>query len=136
MWQNGEAPGHDDPARLGEFSWNELATDDWQAAWAFYSGLFGWRKDDAMDMGEMGTYQIFNRGAHQLGGFFDKPAEMPAPAWIFYVRVADADEAAKKAEELGGRILNGPMDVPGGDRIAQLADPQGAVFAVHSRADG
>jgi uncharacterized protein len=29
--------------------------------------------------------------------------------------------------------MNGPMDVPGGDRIAQCMDPQGGMFAVHSR---
>jgi predicted enzyme related to lactoylglutathione lyase len=128
----GDAPGHDGAPGLGEFSWNELATDDWKAAWDFYTSLFGWQRGDAMDMGEMGTYQMYTRGAHPLGGIFNRPPEIPVSSWLFYVRVPSADEAGNKVGELGGKVLNGPMDVPGGDRIAQCTDPQGAVFAVHS----
>lgn len=130
----GDAPGHDGEARIGEFSWHELATTDGEAAWSFYSGVFGWVKADAMDMGEMGTYQMFGRGAQMLGGVFRKPPEMPVAAWLLYIRVPDADEAADKVRSLGGTVLNGPVDVPGGGRIAQCADPQGAAFAVHSTA--
>jgi predicted enzyme related to lactoylglutathione lyase len=49
--------------------------------------------------------------------------------------VPNVDEATERVKALGGQVLNGPMDVPGGDRIAQCMDPQGAAFAVHSRAD-
>jgi predicted enzyme related to lactoylglutathione lyase len=50
------------------------------------------------------------------------------------VRVSDtADAAAERAKALGAEILTGPMEVPGGDRIAVIKDPQGAVFAVHSK---
>jgi predicted enzyme related to lactoylglutathione lyase len=131
---SGDAPGHDGPAAPGEFSWHELATDGWEDAWSFYSALFGWQKGDAMDMGDMGTYQMYTRGAHPLGGIFDRPPEMPVSSWLFYVRVPDADAAATKVARLGGKVLNGPMDVPGGGRIAQCMDPQGAAFAVHSTA--
>lgn len=133
----GEPPGHDGPPQTGEFSWHELATSDWKAAWAFYEALFGWEKGDAMDMGAMGIYQMYKKKGSEmpLGGVFDKPAEMPGPPfWLYYVRVDDADASAKRVEELGGKILNGPMDVPGGDRIVQCMDPQGAVFALHSTA--
>jgi predicted enzyme related to lactoylglutathione lyase len=48
--------------------------------------------------------------------------------------VADsADAAAERAQKAGGKLIMGPMDVPGDDRIAILSDPQGAVFAVHSK---
>jgi predicted enzyme related to lactoylglutathione lyase len=47
------------------------------------------------------------------------------------VRVADLDESVKQCSRLGGKVLNGPMDVPGGDRVAQCFDPQGAAFALH-----
>ena len=126
-------PGHDEPAELGEFSWRELATTDWEAAWAFYSELFGWLEADRMDMGEAGIYQMFHRGAHPLGGFYNRPPEMPVSAWLNYVRVPDAFAAAKKVAELGGKVLNGPMEVPGGEFIAQCLDAQGAAFAVHSK---
>ena len=128
-----DAPGHDGPAALGEFSWHELATDGWENAWSFYSALFGWEKTDAMDMGEgVGMYQMWGRGAHPLGGLFNRPAEIPVSAWMVYVRVPDATAGAEKVKELGGTVLNGPMEVPGGDIIVQCMDPNGAAFALHS----
>ncbi len=129
-----DAPGHDNPAQQGEFSWHELATTDHEAAWGFYADLFGWQKTDAMDMGDMGIYQMYGRGGDlPLGGMFNKPAEMPT-GWLHYIKVADVNAAVDTVKELGGQILNGPMEVPGGDLIAQCLDPQGAAFAVHSAA--
>ncbi|HEX4599941.1 MAG TPA: VOC family protein [Gemmatimonadales bacterium] len=127
-------PGPDAPAALGDFSWHELATSDWQAAWRFYQALFGWDKDETMDMGPAGKYQIFGRAGRQQGGVYNTPSDMPAPPhWLSYVRVANADQAAKTVTGLGGTVVRGPMDVPGGDRIAMCIDPQGVAFAVHSR---
>ncbi len=125
-------PGHDDPARVGEFSWRELATTDWEAAWAFYSELFGWGVSSQPDMGEIGIYHMFHRGAHPLGGMFNRPPEMPVSAWTSYIRVPDAHAAAKRVSELGGAVLHGPIEVPDDDLVATCRDPQGAVFAVHS----
>lgn len=127
----GEAPGHDDIPREGEVSWHELATDDWEAAWEFYADVFGWEKTDAMDMGEMGTYQMFGRGSRPLGGMFNRPPEIPVPNWLLYVRVDDAAAAVERVKAAGGQLLNGPMEVPGGNMVAQCMDPQGAAFAVH-----
>lgn len=115
----------------GEFSWHELATSDYRAAMEFYGELFGWRKGAGHDMGPMGIYQIFSVGGHDSGGMFNKAPDMPAH-WLSYIHVNDADAAARGASSGGGRIVNGPMDVPGGDRIAQIRDPQGGAFAVHS----
>lgn len=127
-----EAPGHDGPAELGEMSWHELATTDWRAAFEFYSALFGWEKVNEHDMGEMGIYFIFGKGGAPLGGMFDKPAEMPGPpGWLPYIRVADVNATEETVEAQGGRVVNGPMEVPGGDWVAQGMDPQGAMFAVH-----
>jgi predicted enzyme related to lactoylglutathione lyase len=47
--------------------------------------------------------------------------------------VTDLEAALKRATSKGAKVMNGPMDVPGGDRIAQCMDPQGGAFAVHSR---
>ena len=132
---SGDTPGHDGPAAIGEFSWHELAADDWEAAWSFYSELFGWTQTDRMDMGEGGMYQMYGRGAHPLGGMFNRPPEMPWCAWLFYITVADVNAAAEKVKELGGQVLNGPMEVPGGDLVAQCLDPEGAAFAIHATAE-
>jgi predicted enzyme related to lactoylglutathione lyase len=121
----------------GEFSWHELITTDYEAAFGFYRELFGWEKGEWVDMGEMGIYQMFNVGGVMTGGMFNKTADMPMPpAWLHYIMVPSADAAAEKVKELGGQVVAGPMEVPGGDRIAQCIDPQGAAFAVHSKAEG
>ena len=130
----GDTPGHDGLPAVGEFSWHELMTSDWEAAWSFYSELFGWEKTDQMHMGEMGIYQMWGRGAHPLGGFMNRPPDMPMSVWLFYVRVPDADQAVEQIKASGGQVLIGPMEVPDGDRVAQCADPSGAAFAVHSTA--
>jgi len=123
------------PSKTGEFSWHELATSDAASAYDFYQDLFGWEKQETMDMGEAGIYQIYGRGGVPLGGMFKKPAEMPGPpAWLYYIKVDDVTQAVEMVKELGGQVLNGPMEVPGGDLIAQCIDPQGAVFALHSAA--
>ncbi len=114
----------------GEFNWHELATSDHHAAFAFYSELFGWEKKGEFDMGPMGTYLLFGLGDKQLGGIFKRPPEMPVSAWLYYIMVADVDAALQRAVDGGAKLLNGPMPVPGGARIVQLLDPQGALFAL------
>jgi predicted enzyme related to lactoylglutathione lyase len=120
---------------VGDFSWHELATTDAPAAFAFYQRLFGWEETSAMDMGpDLGTYQMFGRTKTvPLGGIFKKPAQMPGPpSWLPYIRIADAKKTAEAVKKAGGKVINGPMEVPGGDWITQGLDLQGATFAVHS----
>jgi predicted enzyme related to lactoylglutathione lyase len=110
-------------------------TTDWQAAMRFYGQVFGWQRGQTMDMGPTGTYQIFNRPHGQIGGIMNKPPEMAnvPPNWQIYFRVPDVDAAAERIKANGGTILNGPMDVPDGDRIVNAADPQGAAFGLHAK---
>ena len=122
---------HDD-TKEGEFCWNELMTSDGAAAFTFYSELFGWKTLREMDMGPMGTYRIYGVGEKQLGGMMTTPKGAPLPpTWIYYAETRDLDAAIGRATKKGAKVMNGPMDVPGGGRIAQLTDPQGAVFALH-----
>ena len=79
-----------------------------------------------MDMGPVGQYQMFGRNGVELGGMYNKPAEMPGPpAWTHYMMVDDIQRAADAAKAGGGQIINGPMEVPGGDWIFQALDPAG-----------
>jgi uncharacterized protein len=122
---------------LGTFSWHELATTDHEAAFAFYRGLFGWDAIARMDMGPIGVYLIFGQGNVQKGGIYTKPADAPGPPnWLPYAHVSKADDSATLAESLGARVVQAPMEVPGGSRIAVLLDPTGAAFAVHSMPPG
>lgn len=118
----------------GTVGWHELSAGALDPAWAFYSGLFGWTKDEAMDMGPGGLYQLFKAGGEPIGGMMSKPAEMPAPAWLYYFYVDALDAAVARATAGGGKLLNGPMEVPGGEWIAQCSDPQGAMFAMVAKA--
>lgn len=130
----GSGPGSDDDPKIGEFSWHELATSDYKKGFAFYQTMFGWDKMAEHDMGPLGIYLIFGSNGKELGGMYTIGPDMPMPPnWMQYVRVASADAAAERVKANGGTILNGPMDVPGGDRIAQCMDPQGAAFAVHAK---
>ncbi|MFC1639412.1 VOC family protein [Gemmatimonadota bacterium] len=127
------APGVDDPPKVGEFSWHELATTDAGDAFDFYQAIFGWEKTEAMDMGAMGTYQMYGHGGPALGGMFNKPDEVEGPpAWLYYIRVDDANKTALTIQVLGGQVMSGPMEVPGGDLVAHCLDPQGGTFAIHS----
>jgi predicted enzyme related to lactoylglutathione lyase len=61
-----------------------------------------------------------------------KPADRPGRSnWLYYVHVPSLDEALAQVKKGGGQVVNGPMEVPDGDRIAQCMDPQGALFALH-----
>ena len=130
------APPHKDVApKEGEFSWHELATTNLEAGFEFYRQLFGWEKMTAMDMGEMGIYQMYGWGGVPKGGMYRKPANMPAPPhWMPYATVPDAKKTAAVIASAKGMILYGPTEVPGGDWITMALDPQGAAFAVHSLA--
>jgi predicted enzyme related to lactoylglutathione lyase len=119
--------------QIGDFSWHELLTTNWQTAFDFYAKLFGWEKMQAMDMGPQGTYQIFGTGGHQLGGMFNPGPQPGGPLWIPYVLVGDARRTAEVAREMGATIAHGPSEVPGGDWVFTGIDPQGAMFAAQSK---
>jgi hypothetical protein len=122
-------------APLGSFAWLELATTNNEAAFDFYSKLFGWQALQRMDMGPQGTYLIFGADGVQRGGMYHVNQERSSsPYWLPYASVASADASGAAATAAGGRIVVGPMDVPGGGRIVQFTDPSGALFAAHSAA--
>lgn len=115
----------------GHVGWHELYAGDERSAFDFYAGQFGWTRGDSMDMGEMGTYQLYYAGgADMAGGIMNKPDNIPAPTWLFYFNVPDIDAAVKRVTDNGGEIMMPPMEVPGGSWVAQARDPQGAMFAV------
>jgi predicted enzyme related to lactoylglutathione lyase len=125
-------PGHDG-TKQGEFAWNELITTDNAAALHFYGELFGWKKESEYDMGPMGKYLLYGQNGKWYGGMMTKTPDMPMPpTWVYYVQVDDIAAAVERAKERGGKLIMGPMEVPGGTHVAQLFDPQGAHFALHS----
>jgi predicted enzyme related to lactoylglutathione lyase len=129
----GTTPENEMPASQegpGHVGWHELYAGELGAAHEFYSELFGWQKKDAMDMGEMGVYQMFGAGDTTLGGMMTKTPETPVPYWNYYFNVGNIDEAAERVKAAGGQIMFGPSEVPGGGYIIMGLDPQGAAFSL------
>ncbi len=131
-WLNPDQEQPTEPERLGRVGWHELLAADWEKAWAFYGELFGWQKADA-DTDELGTYQLFSAGGRTIGGMLTKPPTVPNPYWLYYFNVGDIDIAAERVTAGGGKILSGPLEVPGGSWTVQCMDPQGALFALEGK---
>ncbi|WP_323032313.1 VOC family protein [Paracoccus sp. (in: a-proteobacteria)] len=110
-------------------NWIELMSTDPGAAFDFYAELFGWTKSTAMDMGEMGTYQLFSWRGGDIGGMMGL-GNAPVPCWLPYFGVNGVDAAITRIRDGGGEVLHGPMEVPGSAFIAVARDPQGAHFAI------
>jgi predicted enzyme related to lactoylglutathione lyase len=132
--QPAEVASEEMPPVDGDVAWRELYTTDVLAAKRFYQQIFGWADTAEHDMGPMGKYYMFGR-AEGLGGMMNKTPDMAQlpTAWGLYFSVPDVDAAAGRVKASGGQVLNGPMDVPGGSRIANCVDPQGATFSLHHR---
>jgi predicted enzyme related to lactoylglutathione lyase len=122
-------PAHNAPGTIG---WHELYANDWQAVWPFYETLFGWTKAHVVDMGPMGTYQLFSTGGPEAGGMMNRPPAVPVCYWNYYIVVESITAAEQKIIAGKGQILVPPHQVPGGGWILQAMDPQGAVFALTS----
>jgi len=115
--------------KIGHCGWNELSAKNMDSAMEFYSAQFDWTMGLEMDMGPMGVYRFIERDGQGFGGIMQSHEQSP-PLWSFYFRVADINSAVDKIEALGGKVVNGPSEVPGGDYIINGIDPQGVMFSL------
>jgi predicted enzyme related to lactoylglutathione lyase len=128
----GDMPVHP-PGTPGTMGWNELHSGDWKQGWEFYSGMFGWKKMEALDMGPVGTYQTFGTDGLAFGGMMNRHPSMPMPAWVYYWNVDSIEAAVARVNSAGGKVLMGPHQVPGGSWIIHAMDPQGGMFGAMSK---
>lgn len=127
VWQGASHTGFEIFNETGAVVWNEFMTRDFDAAKDFYATVFGYTYTAMGD-----DYATVELDGNTVGGIGRLPAEVPSqvpPHWRCYFAVEDADAAAARVEELGGTITRRPMDMPYG-RHADVADPQGAMFAI------
>ena len=114
---------------LGHVGWHELLAQDRSRIFDFYGELFDWQKNsgetDAADF-----YQLFSSAGQTIGGMLTKLPSVPQPCWLYYFNVDDIGTAAKRVNDSGGRILQGPIELTDGCWIARCADPHGALFAL------
>jgi uncharacterized protein len=117
----------------GSFCWIELSTTDQNAAKSFYSSLFGWEISD-IPMGPTDVYTIFKLQAGDVSAACTLRPEQRShgvpPNWMIYIAVDDADAAAIRAGQSGGKALAPAFDVMDVGRMAVLQDPAGATFAI------
>ncbi|UYY77049.1 VOC family protein [Sphingomonas sp. R1] len=119
---------------LGHVGWNELYAPDADGALGFYHRQFGLTRMGGMPMGALGEYSFIGHdGGDPMGAIMGCPPGAK-PGWSFYFRVEDVDAAKGRVEGAGGTVVNGPMDVPGGERVLQAVDPDGALFGLLSGA--
>ena len=115
---------------MGKCNWNELASTDQAAANAFYADVFGWGYPDKMEMpDDMGDYVFVAVGEQVIGATMKTNGDNP-PGWTFYFRAPDIEVAADTIKANGGAVLQGPMEVPGGDMVLVATDPAGVRFGV------
>jgi predicted enzyme related to lactoylglutathione lyase len=129
----GMSSGGGEPMK-GPVEWHELTAEDPVAALKFYKDLFGWEVLATHAMGgEVGSYYLFGKGTTQMGGAFIRGKTLAAtwPRWLVYMGVPSVTAAAAASVAAGGKVLNGPHQVPGGNWIAQLIDSHGVAMAVH-----
>lgn len=126
--------GRRESYEAGTFSWTDLATTDVDAAKGLYADLFGWTYEDNPLPGG-GSYTMAKVDGLSVAGLNAVQAEGQPPAWGAYVTVDGADAAASKAAELGGTIVAEAFDVMEAGRMAVIADPTGAIFAVWQAGD-
>lgn len=114
------------PDAHGHAVWIELATPDPDGAFAFYGGLFGWTKEGAMSMGEMGEYAFLGAGEGvRPGAMMSSTLTRALTRWNSYFLVPDIDAAIATAEARDGKLIQGPDAIPGGDYSANIVDGHG-----------
>jgi predicted enzyme related to lactoylglutathione lyase len=115
----------------GSFCWPELATTDAAGAKKFYTALFGWSFNDFLAGPDM-NYTMLQKSGKDVGALYGLGPEQKGvpPHWNTYVSVASADETARKAKDLGGKVFMEPFDVMDFGRMAVLEDPQGAKICI------
>ena len=101
--------------------WFEVAGKDRDALKHFYSSLFDWK---LADMDEM-SYTTVEASDGGIPGGIGAAPEGHGGHVTFYVQVDEIEAALARAEELGGKRVMGPMDLPGGGQIGMFTDPEG-----------
>jgi len=122
-----------DPATPGRCAWNELNTDGASGQEAFYTALFDWSMDGEMPMPDGHSYRFLACRGEGIGAIGSMKPDNAPSMWLPYFRVADIAAAEKDVTDAGGRIVMGPHEVPGGDRIIVASDPDGAMVGIVGR---
>lgn len=108
----------------------EIRSQDPDATGKFFSDLFGWK---VASEGAFPGYTFIDTGVE--GGTYVaiSPRQGDDDEVLFFVGVADVAATLKKAEELGGTIIQPTQNVPG-TSFGVFADSQGHKVGVAANA--
>jgi len=123
---------HVESHKPGNFCWVELGAADLAAAKSFYTTLFGWNAVD-MPMGPDSVYTMFRLEGREAAAAYQLDPKQHLgvpPHWTLYICVDNAEDAARRTTEFGGKVVVDPYDVFDAGRMAALQDPTGAHFCV------
>lgn len=109
------------------FVYVQLRSQDLPAAKRFYRELLDWELQEAP--GGDAAYTEIVVGEGTAGGMMSCPAPEAPSHWLPYIGVHDVEEVTRRAEELGGRVILQPTEVPGKGRYSIVLDPSGASVA-------
>jgi hypothetical protein len=137
LWEPRQHKGFGRICEPGTPFWFELTTPDTAAAEKFYGELFGWTTQVTAQT-PVGPYKVFSSGGKLVGALVAALPEWgdAVPLWISCMAVADCDVAVARAVELGGRAFEGPVDIPGFGKYANVQDREGARFQIFTPAPG
>jgi predicted enzyme related to lactoylglutathione lyase len=122
----------DMPGGYGQVCWSEMVSDDPAKAKTFYEKWLGWTATE-IPMGRMGTYYQMSRDGRDVAGIMKQPPGVPyGSTWLHYVKVGDLGHALHQVNELGGKLLMGPMAIPNVGQFAIISEPGGARFALYT----
>ena len=102
-------------------TWFEMAGGDGKKLQKFYGELFGWKIDANNPM----NYGMIEASDAGVGGGVGPAGPDGGSHLTVYVAVDDLQAALDKAEKLGGKTVNPPMQVPDGPELAHFTDPEG-----------
>ncbi len=95
---------------------------------SYFGDLFGWEIDsnNPMNYGVIQRDGNTNADGVGIGGGIMQGPEGYEGHVTFYVEVPDVEQPLAKAEQLGGKRLMGPEELPdAGITLGQFSDPEG-----------
>lgn len=127
LWQPGDFAGFEHSTEPGSPVWFESMSQSVDEAVPFYEKVFGWTINEMP-----GDWRYVTNGSEQTAtaGLCDARgvvADGTPSYWRVYLTTSDVDGDLARIGELGGSVLDGPVDSPYG-RVATVSDPQGASF--------
>lgn len=121
--------------KMGKVVHFEMPFDNKARAMKFYTEIFDWQLTDMPQMDyvmaqsvAVDENQMPKEPGAINGGLVPRPKEAPHP--VLYVDVSSIDEALKKVEAAGGKVVTPKTPIPGMGAFARIADTEGNVVGL------